>query len=71
MRDLIRPITKHLDDYYENCMKIKFNLDGELPLNKTVEILSMIIVARAVSHENDKYYPDAFLDECQYKLWTM
>ena len=50
MRDLIRPITKHLDDYYENCMKIKFNLDGELPLNKTVEILSMIIVARAVSH---------------------
>ena len=68
MRDLIRPITKHLDDCYENCMKIKFNLDGELPLNKTVEILSMIIVARAVSHENDKYYPDAFLDECQYKL---
>ena len=68
MRDLIRPITKHLDDCYENCMKIKFNLDGELPLNKTVEILSMIIVARAVSHENDKYYPEAFLDECQYKL---
>ena len=68
MRDLIRPITKHLDDYYENCMKIKFNLADVLPINKTVEILSMIIVARAVSHENDKYYPEAFLDECQYKL---
>ena len=28
-------------------MKIKFNSDNELPLNKTIEIYSMIIVARA------------------------
>ena len=31
-------------------MIIKFNSDGELPANKTIEILSMIIVVRAVFH---------------------
>ena len=35
-------------------MKIKFNLDDELPLNKTIEIPSMIIVVRAVFYENSK-----------------
>ena len=49
-------------------MKIKFNLDGELPLNKSIEIHSMIIVVTAVFHENNKYYPQFFLDECVYKL---
>ena len=49
-------------------MKIKFNLDDELPLNKAVEILSMIIVVRAVFNENNKHYPQIFLDECLYKL---
>ena len=49
-------------------MKIKFNLDDELPLNKTIEILNMIIVVRAVFHENNKYHPQVFLDECLYEL---
>ena len=51
-------------------MKIKFNSDGELPLNKTIEIPSMTIVVRAVFHENNKYYPQVFLDECLYKLYN-
>ena len=32
-------------------MKINFNSDGELPLNKTIELPSMIIVVRAAFHE--------------------
>ena len=36
-------------------MKIKFNSDDELPLNKTIEICSIKIVLRAVFHENSKY----------------
>ena len=43
-------------------MKIKFNLDDGLPLNKTVETLTMTIVVRAVFHENNKYYPQIFLN---------
>ena len=42
-------------------MKIKFNLDDELPINKTIEICSMIKVVRTVFHENKKYYPQAAL----------
>ena len=29
-------------------MKVKFNSGNELPLNKTIEILSMIIVVNAI-----------------------
>ena len=68
IRDLIRSITKNSNDYDEKYMKIKFNSDDELPLNKKIEIPSMVIVARAVFHENNKYYLQVFLDECLYKL---
>ena len=63
IRDSIRLITKNSDDYDERYMKIKFNSDDELPLNKTIEIPSMIIVIRAVFHENNKYYLPVFLGE--------
>ena len=49
-------------------MKIKFNLDDQLPLNKTIEIHSMMIVVRAAFHENNKYYSQVFFDERLYKL---
>ena len=39
-------------------MKITFNLCDELPLSKTIEIV------RGVFYENNKYYPQVFLDEC-------
>ena len=49
-------------------MKIKFDSDDNLPLNKTVETPIMIVVVRAVFHENNKYYPQFFLDECLYEI---
>ena len=63
-------ITKSSDDYDENQwksksnMKIKFNLDGKLPLNETMEIPTMALVVRANFLENNKFYSQAFLDEC-------
>ena len=62
IRDLNRSITKNTDDYDEKYMKIKFNSYDELPLNKATEILSMKIVVRAVFNENNKYYPQSFLN---------
>ena len=44
-------VTKNPDDYDEKYMKIKFNSDDELPLNKTIEIPNLIIVVRAAFHE--------------------
>ena len=43
-------------------MKIKLNSDDELPINKTIEIPSMIIVVK-----NNKYYLQVFMDECLCK----
>ena len=56
IRDLIRSITKILDDYDEKYMKIKCNSDEELPLNKAIEIPIMTIAVRAIFLENDKFY---------------
>ena len=44
-------------------MKIKLDLNDKLPQNKSVEIAIMTIVIRAVFHENNKYYPQVFVDE--------
>ena len=48
-------------------MKNNFNSEDELPLNKTIEVSSMKIVARTIFLDNNKYYPEAFLDEYLYK----
>ena len=68
IKDLIRSITKNSGDYDEKYMKIKFNSDDELLLNKMIEIPSMIVVVRAIFLENKKYYPQVFLDVCLQKL---
>ena len=60
IRDLIRSITKNLDDYDEKHMKIKFDSDDNLSLNKTIQILIVTIVIRAVFLENNRYYPQVF-----------
>ena len=49
-------------------MKIKFNPDGKLPLNKAIEIPNMAIIDRAVFHKNNKYYPHVSLDKSLYKM---
>ena len=48
-------------------MKIKFDSDDNLPINKMIEIPIVTIAVRAVFHEN-KCYPQAFLDEYLYKI---
>ena len=45
-------------------MKIKFDLDDNLPSNKMIEIPIVTIVVRALFHKNSKYYPQVFLDDC-------
>ena len=49
-------------------LKIKFNSDDELPLNKTIEMSTVTTVIRVIFLENNKYYPQFFLDEYLCKL---
>ena len=44
-------------------MKIKFDSDDNLPLNKKIEIPIMTIAVRTVFHDNNKCYPHSFSDE--------
>ena len=66
IRDLIRSKTNNSDGYDEKYIKTKFNFDDDLPVNKTLELCNIIIVIRSVFHEDNKYYPQVFLDECLY-----
>ena len=49
-------------------MKIKFNSDDDLPLNKPLEFHLMTINIRSVFEEDGKLYPQIFLDDTLYEL---
>ena len=49
-------------------MKIKFNSDNHLPLNKTLKLNNLTVTARSAFEEHGKYYPNFYLDECLYEL---
>ena len=49
-------------------MKIEFDLDDNLPLNKILKLYNITIVIRSVSQEDKKIYLQVFIDECLYKL---
>ena len=49
-------------------MKIKFNSDDDLPLNKPLKFDNMIIIIRSVFEEDGKLYPQVFLDDTLYEL---
>ena len=54
-------------DYEKYYMKIKFNSDDDLPLNKPLKFHNMTITIRSV-FEDDKLYPQVFLDDALYEL---
>ena len=49
-------------------MKIKFDIDDDMPLNKLLKMHMMTIVVRFVFEEDGKFYPQIYLDECLYEL---
>ena len=49
-------------------MKIKFNSDDGLPLNKQLKFFNLAIVVRTVFEGDGKYYPHIFLNECLYEV---
>ena len=49
-------------------MKIKFNSDDDLPLNKLLKFHLMTIIIKCVFSEDCKFYPQLFLDDALYEL---
>ena len=52
----------------EDYMKIKFNSDDDLPLNKPLKFHAMTIIIRSAFEEGSKLYVQVFLDDCLYEL---
>ena len=49
-------------------MKIKFNSDDDLLLNKQLKFHNMVITIRFVFEEDGKLYSQLFLDDTLYEL---
>ena len=56
------------NDYRKDYMKIKFNSDDELPLNKPLKFHAMTIIIRSVFEEDGKFYRQLFLEDALYEL---
>ena len=56
------------NDYGKDYMKIKFNSDDDLPLNKLLKFRLMTIIIRCVFSEDGKIYLQLFLDDTLYEL---
>ena len=49
-------------------MKIQFNSDDDLPLNKLLKFHMVTITIRSVFEEDSKLYPQVFLRDALYEL---
>ena len=55
-------------EYAKDCMKIKFDSDDNLPLNKILKFRVLTIIIRNIFEKDGKYYPQIFLDDCLYEI---
>ena len=55
-------------EYGKDFMKIKFNTDDNLPLNKPLKLQLLTIIVRCIFEEDSKFYPQLYLDDCLYEL---
>ena len=54
-------------EYSKDFMKIKFNADNNLPLNKPLKLHLLTIIVRCI-FEDGKFYPQLYLDDCLYEV---
>ena len=49
-------------------MKIKFNTDDDIPLNKELYFPTITVIIRCVFEKDGKYHPQCYLYECCHKI---
>ena len=60
-KNLIEKIDNKPSKYGKDYLKIKFNSDDNLPLNKPLKLHNLTIIVRSVFQENNRYYPQIYL----------
>ena len=64
----IKEVSSDECDYEKDYMKIKFNSDDNVPLNKPLKFHNMTRTIRSVFKEDGKLYRQVFLDDTLYEL---
>ena len=54
--------------YEKNYCKIGINTKDDLPLGESLKFLTLIVNITLVLQENNKLYPQIYLNKCFYKL---
>ena len=49
-------------------MKIKFDSNDNIPLNKILKFCILTIIIRNIFEKDGKYYPGILLDDCLYEI---
>ena len=68
--DKIKELSNDEYDYEKDYIKISFNSDDNLPLNKPLKFHNMTITIRPVFEEDGNLYPQIFLIDTFYELST-
>ena len=68
IKNKIGEVNNGESDHEKDYIKIKFNSDDNLPLNKPLKFHNMTIIIRSVFEEDGKLYPQVFLDDTLYEL---
>ena len=68
IKNKIEAVSSGECDYEKDYMKVKFNSDDDLPLNKPLKFHSVTIIIKSVFEEDGKLYLQVFLDDTFYEL---
>ena len=55
-------------EYGKGFIKIKFDIEDNLPLNKQLKLHLLTIIVRSVFEKDGNFYPQLYLDDCLYEL---
>ena len=65
-KELINKVDK-IDDYSREYAVISFDSDDVLEYGTTIDISTLSIVIRSVFKSDGCFYPQVYLNNCQYK----
>ena len=66
---MIKTIYNKPSEYRKDFVKINFNSDDKLPLNKTLKLHNLTVIVRSVfEKDGGKYYPQVSLGERLHEL---
>ena len=54
--------------YEKNYARIGVNTDDDIPLNKPLKFLMLLIIIRCILEKGEKLYLQIYLEECLYEL---